>query len=315
MKNCLLEVDSLETNYYINDEILFPLYDISFKLYEKEITVMISNEDIFRRGLIYSIMGLIDENKNIGKIVVGNIYFCGNDILAMGKGGKRNIRGNKISAIHNSSVKGLNPRFKVGYQIKEPLIIHRKDVKNKDKKAKEILENMGIENVQKVYESYPYQLDDLTIFQVHLAIGLICDPEILIINDIIENLNEDEKMKVFDYLKKIKEESGTSILLMTDDLKVINEVADRVIVSDKGTLIEDCLIEKFNNEPLHPYTKDLINNSFDRKNWNFKRKLYSCIYYDKCNKGMESCLEYLPEYVFYNERHNVRCIFYMKKQP
>lgn len=311
MKNCLLEVDSLETNYYINDEMLFPLYDISFKLYEKEITVMISNEDIFRRGLIYSIMGLIDEN--IGKIVVGNIYFCGNDILDMGKNEKRKIRGNKISAIHNSSIKGLNPRFKVGYQVKEPLTIHKKSVKNKDKKVKEILEDIGVENVEKVYEAYPYQLDNLTISQVHLAIGLICNPEILIINNVIENLNEDEKMEIFDYLKRLRKETNVSILLMTDDLKAIDEVADRVIVSKRGILLEDCPVEKFNSEPLHPYTKDLINNQVDIGDWDLKRKLYSCIYYDKCSRRMEGCLEYLPEYIFYNERHNVRCIFYMKK--
>lgn len=308
MREFMLEVDRLEANYYCNYETLYPLYDISFNLYEREIVVLYSEYDVFRRGLIYSIMGLV--NKYFGRIVSGNINFKGKNILKLSEKEMMEIRGNKISAIHNVSKEALNPRFKVGYQIKESLLIH-KTSKNQDKIVIKVLGKLGIENIEKVYESYPYELDNLTISKVHLAIGLVNEPEVLIINNITENLKETEKREIFKIFKQLKEESNISILYMTDDFNFIDELADRVIVSDKGILLEDCLIEDFLNKPLHPYTRDLIKNTVDTGKWDIKRKSYSCIYYKKCNIRKDGCLEYLPEYIFLNNNHNVRCIFYL----
>ncbi len=310
MKKVLLDVEKLETNYYKNNEALFLLYDISFKLYREEIVVFICNQNIFRRGLIYSIMRTID--KPLGRIVNGEISFKGKDILNINEKEMRSLRGRKISAIHNAKVGGLNPRLKIGYQVKEPLIIHNKAGKEEaEKEAKKTLGIVGIKNVNEVYESYPHQLDEAIVAKIHLAIGLICKPEILIINNITEELNEAEKIEILDLLKALKSELGLSILFMTDDLAVVEEIADRVIVADKGILLEDSPIERFNHEPLHPYVKELVKGNIEKeKEWDLKSKAHSCIYYDQCDSRRDLCLKYLPEYLILKDGQKVRCVLY-----
>lgn len=310
MKKSVLEVGKLEANYYKDNEALYVLYDVSFKLFEDEIVVLVCNQNIFRQGLIYSLMRTID--KPLGRIVKGEILYRKKDIINTSEREIREIRGNKISAIHDANVGGLNPRLKIGYQVKEPLIIHKKSKgEEADKKAKKILKDFGVEDVDKVYESYPHQLDKKTIYLVHLAIGLICKPEILIVNNLPEGLNEREKIEIFDLLKYVKKELGSSILFMTDNLMAIDEIADRIIIADKGILLEDTCAKVFNKEPLHPYSKKLVNGDVgEEKRWDLKSKSYSCIFYDKCTKRSDSCFKYLPEYYTLREGEKVRCVLY-----
>ncbi len=310
MKKSLLEVNKLEINYYKDNETLYVLNDVSFKLYEDEVVVLVSEQNIFREGLIYSLMGIID--KPLGKVTRGEIYFKGKSILDIKERELRQIRGNKISAIPDTGISGLNPRLKIGYQIKESLVIHKKlKREDRDKRVKKLLERLGVEDVGEVCESYPYQLDEKTIYIVHLAIGLICKPEILIINNTSKSLDKKERIDIYNLLKEIKRELSLSILFMTNVLEAVDEIADRVIIANKGILLEDSPIKIFSKEPLHPYSKGLVNNDIEEeKEWDLKSKSYSCIFYDKCNERREVCFKYLPEYFTLKEGEKVRCILY-----
>lgn len=310
MKKTLLYVDKLETNYYKNNEVLYILYDISFKLYEKEIAVLISKENIFRQGLIYSLTKTI--YKPLGRIIKGEIIFREKNLLDLNEKEMRAIRGNKISAIHDPNLSGLNPRMKIGYQVKEPLIIHNKAKGERaDKIAKETLLELRVKDVDKVYDLYPHEVDNLTIFKVHLAMAIICEPEILVINNVTEGLNNNEKVKIYSLLKEIKAKKGLSILFMTDELQAAEKIANRVIIAKKGILLEDSPIEKFTKKPLHPFSKALVKGDIEKVDkWNFKRKSHSCIYYDKCTVRQELCFKYLPDYITLKEGEKVRCILY-----
>lgn len=310
MKRTLLEVYKLETNYYRDNEVLYVLYDISFKLYKDEIVVLVSEQNIFRQGLIYSLTRTID--KPLGRIIKGEISFEGKNILKLSEKEMRSLRGNKISSIHDTNVSGLNPRLKIGYQVKEPLIIHNKAKEEEgDKKAKEVLEKVGIEEVNRVYESYPHELDDLSIYKVHLAMAIICEPEVLIINNVTEGLGNKDRMEIYQLLQEIKEEIGLSILFMTNELSAAKEIANRVMIADKGILLEDSPIEKFCERPLHPYSKALIKGDIgESSQWKLNGKAHSCIYYDNCVERRELCLKYLPDYITLKEGEKVRCVLY-----
>src|SRR5699024_5416781 len=195
------------------------------------------------QGLIYSLTRTIE--KPLGRIIKGEIIFKEKNLLNLSEKEMRSLRGSKISAIHDTNVSGLNPRLKIGYQVKEPLIIHNKAKgEERDKKAKEVLRKVGIEEVNKVYESYPHELDDLSIYKVHLAMAIICEPEVLIINNVTEGLANEDRMEIYQLLQEIKEEIGLSILFMTNELSAAKEIANRLIIADKGILLEDSTIEK-----------------------------------------------------------------------
>lgn len=321
MKERLLEVKGLKTYFKLEDKTIYAVNDINFNIGKKEVVALIGESGSGKSATALSIMGLIPSPP--GKIMGGQILFDGEDLLTKKDKELQGIRGNKISMIYQDPLDSLNPLLTIGYQIKEPLIIHGK-MKGEEAKEKAIkmLEKVEIPEPNEVYKRYPFQLSGGMRQRVMIAMALICNPKLLIADEPTTALDVTIQAEILELIKKLKEEYETSVLLITHDLGVVAEMADRIIVMYSGKIMESAPTRELYKNPLHPYTLGLMK-CIPRLNA-VKSRLYTikgsvpdlsivpegCEFYSRCDKKMEKCLHIKPKVIELEEGHFVRCLHY-----
>ncbi|MFS8583021.1 MAG: ABC transporter ATP-binding protein, partial [Limnochordales bacterium] len=253
----LLSVRGLKT-YFQSEDGLVPAVDgISFDLERGGALGIVGESGSGKSVTSLSIMRLIPSPP--GKIVAGEILFEGEDLLKKSEAEMRKIRGNDISMIFQEPMTSLNPVFTVGDQIMEAIMLHQRlDKKAAREKAIEMLKLVGIPEPQRRVDEYPHQLSGGMRQRVMIAMALSCNPKLLIADEPTTALDVTIQAQILDLMRKLREELGTAIILITHDLGVIAEMVEEVIVMYAGQIVERTDVRSLFRSPKHPYTEGLL---------------------------------------------------------
>ena len=256
-KRTILEVKDLRTYFYIDEGVAKAVDGVSFDIKAEETLGIVGESGCGKSVTSLSIMRLIPQPP--GKIVTGDIRFEGKDILALPEKRMREIRGNQISMIFQEPMTSLNPVFTVGDQIQETIELHQGlSAREARAKAIEMLRLVGIPSPETRVDEYPHQLSGGMRQRVMIAIALSCNPAILIADEPTTALDVTIQAQILELLNRLQREFGMAVILITHNLGVIAEVADRVIVMYAGRIVESGRTIDIFGSPLHPYTRGLM---------------------------------------------------------
>ncbi len=321
----LLEIKDLRTFFRTKKGIVKAVNGVSYSV-EPGRTIGIVGESGSGKSVeAMSILRLLDEN---GWIESGEILFDGKDLTKLSMNEMYNVRGNAISVIFQEPMTSLNPVFTVKRQLSEPFIIHQgMKKKEAEKKALEMLEAVQIPNPEAVLKQYPHQLSGGMRQRVMIAMALACKPKILIADEPTTALDVTIQAQILHLMNKLQEENGTSIIFITHDLGVINEMADDVVVMYCGQVVEQAPASVIftDCEQSHPYTEGLMyaiprldsgGKKLEPIPGNVPHPLAlpkGCKFAPRCKYATARCEEEEPELIEVAPNQKVRC-FYPKKE-
>ena len=261
-----------------------------------------------------------------GRYEGGEILFDGEDLLKMSENQMREIRGNKIAMIFQEPMTSLNPVFTIGQQLMEAILLHEKATKQQAReKGIEMLKKVKIPLAEKRFDEYPHQLSGGMRQRVMIAMALCCNPQLLICDEPTTALDVTIQAQILDLINELKEETGTSVMMITHDLGVIAEVADDVMVMYAGKVVEHATCDQIFDEPLHPYTSGLMSciprlDGDDTKELSVIEGMVpsyddmpeGCAFCPRCPYAKEICRKQMPELEEVKGRR-VRCFRYTKE--
>ncbi|MEG1255078.1 ABC transporter ATP-binding protein [Clostridium sp.] len=313
----LLEVKNLKTYFYLNGNEYPAADDISFTLDEGETIAIIGESGSGKSVTALSIMGLIDFP---GRIIGGQVYYKGEDLLKKSEKVMGQIRGNEIAMIYQDPMSTLNPMNKVGKQIAEALIIHKKVSKKESQKvAIELMKVVGITDGEERFHHLPNQFSGGMRQRIMIAMAIACNPKILIADEPTTALDVTIQAEILDLLSSLKNKYNMSIILNTHDLGVVAEMADEVVVMYCGKIMEIAPSKELFENPINPYTKKLmecIPRIDDRKRRldtiegyvpHLSELSKGCRFSDRCHEAFEKCRNELPDLRSISENHWSRC--------
>ncbi len=253
----LLEVKDLKTYFTTRDGIVKAVDGVSFDLHRGETLGVVGESGSGKSVTAMSIMRLIQGPK--GKIEGGSIRFRDQDVLAMSEEEVRHLRGDRIAMIFQDPMTSLNPVFRVGDQIAESLIIH-KSMKKKAafQRAVELLDLVGIPKPESRAKDYPHQFSGGMRQRAMIAMALACDPDILIADEPTTALDVTIQAQILELMMELQQRTGSAIIMITHDLGVVADMADRVLVMYAGRHVESGTADEVFYKPLHPYTWGLL---------------------------------------------------------
>lgn len=252
----LLEVRDLKTYFYTDDGVVKAVDGVDFYVKPGEVLGLVGESGCGKSVTSMSIMRLIDQP---GKIVSGEIIFEGTNLLKLPESRMIDIRGNQISMIFQQPQSSLNPVFKIGDQIAEVLQIHEKLKKEAAwKRAVELLNQVGIPDAKNKAHAYPHEMSGGQAQRVMIAMALALQPQLLIADEPTTALDVTIQAQILDLMRGLQRTLDTAVILITHDLGVIAEMADRVAVMYAGRIVEQTDIQTLFAQPQHPYTQGLI---------------------------------------------------------
>jgi peptide/nickel transport system ATP-binding protein len=252
----LLEVENLQTHFRTPDGVTRAVDGVSFAVEHGETVAIVGESGCGKSVTASSILRLIPQPP--GKIA-GHIRFDGTDLLSLSEGAMRNIRGNRISMVFQEPMTSLNPVLTVGRQIAETLRIHQRLGRPAVReRAVEMLNLVGIAEPRRRAREYPHQLSGGMRQRVMIAIALACNPKLLIADEPTTALDVTIQAQILDLIADLKKRAGTGVILITHDLGVVAEIADRVIVMYAGRKVEEASVADLFRAPRHPYTQGLL---------------------------------------------------------
>jgi peptide/nickel transport system ATP-binding protein len=252
----LLEIDNLQTHFRTPDGINRAVDGVSFHVEAGETLAVVGESGCGKSVTAMSVLRLIPEPP--GKIA-GSIRFDGRDLLKLSEREMRNIRGNEISMIFQEPMTSLNPVLTVGRQIGETLRLHQGlDKRAADARAVAMLNLVGIPEAARRVHEYPHQLSGGMRQRVMIAIALACNPKLLIADEPTTALDVTIQAQILDLMRDLKTRVGAAIVLITHDLGVVAEVAERVVVMYAGKKVEEAAVGPLFRNPRHPYTQGLL---------------------------------------------------------
>ena len=318
----MLEVHDLVTEFPTRKGVVRAVNGVSFDLERGEILAVVGESGSGKSVTSLSIMGLLQKP---GHVTGGSITFDGKDLLAATEDEMEGIRGGQISMIFQEPMTSLNPVYRVGDQIVEAIRAHS-DVSKKDAwaRAVEMLRVVGIPSPEERARDFPHQMSGGMRQRVMIAMALSCDPKVLIADEPTTALDVTIQAQILDLIYKLRDEFNMAVLLITHDLGVVSEVADRVVVMYCGQVVEEA--EKFElfERPLHPYTLGLLH-SIPRLEDESPDRLYmiegsvpnplemppGCPFSDRCDRCMERCRREAPKLATVpSTTRGVRCFLY-----
>lgn len=253
----LLTINHLHTSFRIKDAYYDAVDDVSVSLKKNEILAVVGESGCGKSTLATSIVGLHDPNNTK---VTGEIKYKSINLTELNETMYNRIRGNDIGMIFQDPLSALNPLMRVEDQIAEALLYHTKFSKEqRHNRVIELLDQVGIPNPQRVARQYPHELSGGMRQRVIIAIALSCKPSIIIADEPTTALDVTIQAQILDLLRALQEETEAGILLITHDLGVVAEMADRVAVMYAGQIVEEAPVVELFSNPRHPYTKSLFN--------------------------------------------------------
>jgi len=252
----LLEVKGLKTYFYTEDGVVRAVDGVNFEVYPGEVLGIVGESGCGKSVTSLSIMRLISKP---GRVDEGEILLDGENLLNLSEDDMTKVRGNRISMIFQQPQTALNPVFRVGEQLAEVLNIHQDMGREAGRKrAIDLLKMVGVPDPVRRAEAYPHELSGGMAQRVMIAMALACIPELLIADEPTTALDVTIQAQILDLIRDMRREMGTSVILITHDLGVVAEMADRVAVMYAGEIVEQTDVNSLFDEPLHPYTLGLI---------------------------------------------------------
>ena len=254
--NELLEIRNLRTSFRIKDTYYPAVDNVSLTLRKNEILAIVGESGCGKSTLATSIVGL---HNSINTKVEGEILYNNQNLVNLTDTQFNKLRGNDIGFIFQDPLSALNPLMRIGEQIEEGLVYHTKLNKTqRENRVLELLDQVGIPNVQRVAKQFPHQLSGGMRQRVMIAIALSGKPAIIIADEPTTALDVTIQAQILDLLKSLQDEIQSGIVLITHDLGVVAEVADRVAVMYAGEVIEEAPVVELFRNPKHPYTRSLL---------------------------------------------------------
>lgn len=320
----LLEVKNLKTYFYTEDGVVRAVDGVNFHVYPGEVLGIVGESGCGKSVTSLSIMRLISMP---GKIVEGEIFFDGKDLVKASEEEMMQVRGNRISMIFQQPQSALNPVFRAGDQISEVLNIHQDFGKEAGhERAVELLKLVGIPEPESRADSFPHELSGGMSQRVMIAMALACVPDLLIADEPTTALDVTIQAQILDLMRDMKKQLGSALILITHDLGVIAEMANRVAVMYAGEVVEESPVASLFDNPLHPYTKGLIGSIpvlgevrerldvIPGSVPNLINLPPGCRFAPRCRARVEHnltiCTDQHPELVENSAGHKVRCWLY-----
>lgn len=253
----LLDIRNLKTHFFTDYGVVKAIDGIDLQVGEKETLGIVGESGCGKSVTGLSILRLIPHPP--GRIVAGEVIFQGRDLLSLSEKEMRAVRGNKISMIFQEPMTSLNPVFTVGDQIAEVLMLHQR-LKKKEagEKAVEMLRLVGIPGPEERVRHYPHQMSGGMRQRVMIAMAIACNPTLLIADEPTTALDVTIQAQILDLLRELREELGMALMLISHDLGVIAQMADRIAVMYAGFLFEVAGTRDLFQHPLNPYTRGLL---------------------------------------------------------
>jgi peptide/nickel transport system ATP-binding protein len=253
----LLEVDDLTTHFFTRDGIVRAVDGVSFSVMRGEVLAIVGESGCGKSVTSLSIMRLIASPP--GRTVRGRVLFEGRDLLRLPEPEMRKVRGNAISMIFQEPMTSLNPVLTVGHQIAESLVVHRGLSRERaGERAIELLRLVHIPAPDRRAAQYPHELSGGMRQRVMIAMALACEPRLLIADEPTTALDVTIQAQILDLMRELKQKTGAAIVLITHDLGVVAEMAERVVVMYAGRKVEQAPVAELFARPLHPYTRGLL---------------------------------------------------------
>ncbi|MBI3710015.1 MAG: ABC transporter ATP-binding protein [Proteobacteria bacterium] len=253
----MLELDGLKTYFFTRDGVVRAVDGVSCAVYPGETLAVVGESGCGKSVTALSILRLVPSPP--GRIVAGAIRFQGEDLLTRSEGEMRDIRGNDISMIFQEPMTSLNPVLTVGRQIGETLQLHQGlDSNAALARAVEMLRLVHIAEAERRVAEYPHQLSGGMRQRVMIAMALACNPQLLIADEPTTALDVTIQAQILDLMRELKAKIGAAIVLITHDLGVVAEMAQRVVVMYAGRKVEEATVDDLFIRPLHPYTRGLL---------------------------------------------------------
>ena len=310
----LLEVKDLHVSFFTPAGEVKAVGGISYDLNYGEVMGVVGESGSGKSQEAYSIMGLL---QSPGKVTGGSITFEGKDVLAMSKEEMTNFRGNKVAMIFQNPMTCLNPVYTIGNQLVEALRAHDKSISKEDaeKRAMEMMEMVGINNVEKRMKQYPHEFSGGMRQRVMIAMGLICHPQLLIADEPTTALDVTIQAQILDLMRDLQKKIKTSIIIITHNLGVVANIADRVAVMYGGKLVETGDVEDIFHNPCHEYTKGLLRSipKAHEKGGELQAipgtppDLMEPPFAARCKETMIVCQKYMPDYTDCGKNHKSAC--------
>lgn len=319
MKKPLLRVRSLSTHFLTEEGLVRAVENVSFNIHPGEIVSLVGESGCGKSVTGLSILKLIPSPP--GQIVSGEILFDGINLLELEEKEMERVRGNDISMIFQEPMTSLNPVFTIGDQIIEAILLHQGLNKTAARKrAVEMLDRVKIPSPETRVDAYPHQLSGGMRQRAMIAMALSCQPKLLIADEPTTALDVTIQAQVLRLLKEIQREMGMAVLLITHDLGVVTEIADRVAVMYAGRLVEYAPVEAIFRQMRHPYTRGLLESIPHLKER--KKRLNAipgqvpnpmdlpvgCKFHPRCYLAIDECKKEEPSLFQVNGDHFSRCI-------
>ncbi|MED4582654.1 ABC transporter ATP-binding protein [Brevibacillus choshinensis] len=321
MKKPILEVNQLQVSFTKDEKEITVVNGVSFVVHEGETLGIVGESGCGKSITSLSIMRLIPSPP--GRISSGQIVYNNDDLTKLSEEEIRGVRGNEISMIFQEPMTSLNPLFTIGRQIDEIILLHTHASRKEAKQLSiEMLKRVGISRAEQVYLSYPFELSGGMRQRVMIAIGMACQPKLLIADEPTTALDVTIQLQILDLMKSLQANANTAIILITHDLGVVAEMCDRVLVMYAGEMVEEADVDDLFHDPKHPYTIGLLKSmpSITEKN----NRLYSikgqvppagmitrgCRFADRCGRAFDRCWEDDPQQVVVGKNHTCRCWLY-----
>lgn len=326
-KQTILSVEDLAVSFDTYAGEVQAVRGVTWELREKETIAIVGESGCGKTVSIQTAMGLLQ--KPAGRIKQGSIIFNGEDVTNFSKKQWRRIQGNEMTMIFQDPLTYLNPTMRVGDQIAEAYLEHHHGVSRQDAEDKvlEIMRTVSLPSPEQNIHRYPNQLSGGMRQRVMVAMALICDPKVLFADEPTTALDVTIQAQIIDLMNSLKEKVNTSIVLITHDLGVVANMAERIYVMYAGKIVEHGLAADIFYRPKHPYTWGLLG-SVPRLDSTYKARLYSipgtppdliappvgCPFAARCRYAMKICKRACPQhYDFAEPEHYASCWLYEPK--
>lgn len=321
MSENILEVKDLKMYFHTRDGVVKAVNGVSYELKKNHTLGIVGESGSGKSVTAMTIMRLIQMPP--GHIEGGEVLYNGENLLDLPEEAMRKIRGNKIAMIFQDPMTSLNPVYRVGRQLAEPLILH-KGMKKKDALARavELLRLVGIPHPEERVKDYPHQFSGGMRQRVMIAMALACDPDILIADEPTTALDVTIQAQIIELMQDVQKRTGNAIVMITHDLGVVADMADNVLVMYAGKPVEFGTTDEVFNRPSHPYTWGLMG-SLPRADMTEKEPLEpihgtppslvdlpsGCSFHPRCPYAQDICRTKVPETHVIEGKHTATCHF------
>jgi len=332
-REILLEIKNLKTYFHTESGTVRAVDEVNFYVRKGETLGIVGESGCGKSISCMSITRLVETPPGVYE--GGEIIFDGKHLLRANENERfmisdhemRNIRGNDISYIFQEPMSSLNPIFKIGRQISEPMILHRGMTKQEAlKESIRLLELVHIPNPDRVVDEYPFSLSGGMRQRAMIAMALACEPKLLIADEPTTALDVTIQAQVLDLMNDLKSRINASIIFITHDLGVIAEMSDRVVVMYAGKVVEISPVEDLFAAPKHPYTQGLIASRPDLSTDGGRLQVIpgnvpdltarppGCPFHPRCGRATDRCRKDYPPIHNFTEEHSVFCWEYIDKE-